>query len=383
MNDRMAASLLRKRSALSDGKDGLILSALGERRILTNVIIPRLALQKVGADAIGDDCAEFPTPPLGHSLLVTTDPCPLPIAFDLGDRDYWHYGWFTILINVSDLAAMGATPSGIVVSAVMPEDMQVADFRRYLDGLVDAADEWDCPILGGNIKDGPGFTSTATAFGAAPTQSIMRRTGAQAGDKVCVVGNMGLFWAAVLSQTSSAELAVSGSTRRTLEQALLRPVARLREGRILARSGLVTACMDASDGVGGCLSELAVKNGLDVVIDQDALVADEAVVEVASALFIDPRKLMLSWGNWELVLTVNPWAAETLLQLADEHRFPVSIIGTMKAGAGSVLLSTGNGLRQLTNFASERFTGTSYFTHGLRSYMQWLLDAPLFEHEER
>jgi thiamine-monophosphate kinase len=261
--------------------------------------------------------------------------------------------------------------------------MLVSDYRRYLDGLVDAADEWNCPVLGGNIKDGPEFTSTGTAFGTVPKESIMRRKGARPGDRVCVVGHMGLFWAAVLQQMSTAEIAVSDSAGAAMRRALELPVARLREGRILAESGLVTACMDSSDGVAGCLTELALKNGLDVIIDGAALVPDPAVSEVASALSIDPRKLMLSWGNWELVLTVSPESADSIQRLADKHQFPLSFIGTTREGTGSVLLATGESLHQVTNFASERFTGTSYFTHGLRSYMELLIDAPLTEKKSR
>jgi thiamine-monophosphate kinase len=353
------------------------LGSLGERTILENIVIPRLSRSAWGVAGIGDDCAEIPAPPRDRMMLVTTDPCPNPLVFELADRDYWHYGNMTILINVSDLAAMGADPSGIVISTVMPNDMPVREYVRYLDGLVEAADEWSCPIVGGNIKDGSEFTSTGTAFGTVEPGNIMRRTGAAPGDVVCVIGEMGLFWAAVLQQLTPGGIAVSAESSAALWRALYRPIPRLTEGRLLAQSRVVTACMDASDGVGACLTELGERNGLDIVIDGDSLVPHVAVTEVAAQLGVDSRKLMLAWGNWELVFTARPESAKLLQVLAAEQGFPFSVIGTTCAGSGKVWTAVGGAPRQVANFASERFTRTSYFTHGLKSYMRWLIDTPL------
>jgi len=283
----------------------------------------------------------------------------------------------TILINVSDLAAMGASPIGIVVSTVMPDDMHVRDYNRYLDGLVEAADEFDCPVIGGNIKDGSEFTSTGAAFGSAPSANVMHRTGARAGDRICVIGRMGLFWGAVLQRLSPEWPDTSHASTSALRQALYRPTARLRESQVLAQSGLVTACMDASDGIGACLTELAIRNCVDIVVDDDSLVPDQAVSEITSKVSMDPRKLMLAWGNWELVFSVAPTSLERLQGLALIHELPLSVIGEMRNGDGTVWLSSARGVSRLTNFASERFTGTSYFTHGLKSYMQWLMEVPI------
>jgi len=364
----------------SNGRDEL-LGTLGERSILTNILIPRLAGSNAGSQAIGDDCAELLSPDPGYAFLATTDPCPTPVVFDLEDRDYWHYGRMTILINVSDLAAMGAVPQGILISTVMPNEMRVADYQRYLDGLIEAAAEWGCPIVGGNIKDGPEFTSTGTAFGTAPVTNIMRRTGARVGDVVCVAGRMGLFWAAVLQRLSHRDLRISPQSSADLKEALYRPIARLKEGLILADSGLVTACMDSSDGVGACLVELADKNCVDVTLDVDGLIPEQSVREVADELAIDPRKLLLAWGNWELVFTVAPDNLDALVDLAVSHDLPIAQIGRLSEGEGHVWLTEGLRRRPVNNFASERFTSLSYFTHGLKSYMQWLIEAPLTSEE--
>ena len=352
------------------------LEALGEQAIVTDVVMKRLSASSTGLSKIGDDCAEIELPSPGHVLLATTDPCPKPVVFEVEDRDFWHYGRLTVLVNVSDLAAMGGKPIGILVSTVMPSSMTVGDYQRFVDGLTEAADEWQCPILGGNIKDGPEFTATGTALGSVRADRVLRRTGARPGDKICVIGNMGLFWAAVLERLASERIQLSEPSAARLEEALYRPIPRIREGQILAESGLVTSCMDASDGVGACVAALADSNGLDAILDLDHLMPEQAVLEVAEQLKVDPAKLALAWGNWELVCTVPDLAAGALINLSRLHNFPLKVVGEMRNGSGIVKMSTSLD-RAVTNLASERFSKTSYFTHGIRSYMDWLLTVPL------
>jgi thiamine monophosphate kinase len=90
---------------------------------------------------------------------------------------------------------------------------------------------------------------------------------------------------------------------------------------------------------------------------------------------------MLAWGNWELILTVRPGDVDALARLAQKHSFPMSVIGEMRDVGSGVWLSSEGKRGRLTNFASERFTGTSYFTQGLESYMRWLIDVPLTEEQ--
>jgi len=355
----------------------LKLRDLGERRILREIIYPRFSSFDGQIVGIGDDCAILPSPPIGHALVVTTDPCPTPVVCMVERPDMYHYGRMTILINVSDLAAMGAQPLGIVVSTVMPEDMSVREFDRFLDGISDAADEWSCPVLGGNIKDGPEFTSTGTAIGSVEPSKAMRRFGARVGDHVLVIGEMGLFWAAVLTRIENG--AVTALRTEILDNALYRPVAKLAEGRALAGSGSVTACMDSSDGVIGCLQELAAVNRMDIIVNSRALAPHPDVAEVAASAEIDPRKLMLSWGNWELVCAVRPEQVSTIKNLMASLGTKVSDIGEVSKGKGNVLLLDGDRHKRIRNFASERFCPTSTFTHGLGAYLDFLRKESLTE----
>ena len=224
------------------------------------------------------------------------------------------------------------------------------DYQRFLDGLVEAADEWRCPILGGNVKDGPEFTATGTAIGSVQADLILRRTGARPGDKICVIGHMGLFWAAALERLSSRRIRVSESSAEQLKHALYRPIPRNREAQILAQAGVVSSCTDASDGVGASLAKLADANGLDAIVDADRLVPDRRAVEVAEQLDIEPIRLALAWGNWELVCTVPAAAVDEAVRLSKVHEFPLKVVGGMIEGSGRVRMSSN--LRQtMTTFA--------------------------------
>jgi thiamine-monophosphate kinase len=361
---------------MSTDKDVRILRDLGERRIVKELIAPRFPTVPGQLFGIGDDCAMLPPPPPGHVLVMTTDPCPTPVICMLEPPDLYHYGRLTVLINVSDLAAMGARPMGLLVSTVMPEDMRVTDYNRFLDGLTDASQEWSCPIVGGNIKDGSVFTATGSALGTIKPESLLRRTGAKPGDRVCVIGEMGLFWAAVLTRLAP-NLAIDASLQQVLNDALYRPVARLREGIALAEMQKASACMDSSDGVCGCLNELALVNGVDIVVSGESLRPHAAVRQVAAAAEIDARKLMLAWGNWELVCTLPPETVDEVKGRMGTIGTPCYDIGEVCEGNGQVWVENAEQRRQLSNFASERFSGTSYFTHGLDAYVRFLREQPL------
>jgi len=368
-----------------DGRTGRIrdvtdhrLIDLGERGILTSIVFPRIARSSGGAAGLGDDSAvvEIPVTPEGKTLLATIDPCPLPVVFDLFETDYWHFGWMTVLVNLSDLAAMGADPAGILISTVMPNDMSTHDYSRFWDGVIDASDSWNCKVLGGNIKEGKKFAAEGAAFGWCAEKSLMRRVGSSAGDLVYVVGNMGLFWSAVLRDLRAPDIALSDIEHEQARRALTRPVARVYEGKALAASRLVTACMDASDGVLGALIELGQVNQLDVHL---AEVEPSALVKkVASRLDLAQLKLMLSWGDRQLVATIrqeSQYAFEGLVRSLDA---PVTLIGSMAPGSGRVYSQMSDTSRQLYNLSSERFSEKSYFSTGTASYIDWFINAPLF-----
>ena len=108
------------------------LEQIGERNIIDNIIMERFRNIK----AQDDDCAVIELG--GETVLLTTDPAPEPVAFQLGFVDYYYYGWLTVIVNLSDLASMGAVPKGILTATVMKPEMDVAEYERFLQGVEDA-----------------------------------------------------------------------------------------------------------------------------------------------------------------------------------------------------------------------------------------------------
>ena len=360
------------------------LSDLGEQGILNSVVFPAITRSLGGSAGLGDDCAVIELPPTTSDkvLVATTDPCPRPVVFDLFEPDYWHYGWMTVLINLSDLAAMGAEPAGMLISTVMKNDMPVHDYSRFWEGIIEASNAWGCKILGGNIKDGLSFSADGTALGWATERHLMRRVGCCAGDLLYAVGDMGIFWSAVLHRSKAPNLPLTKEERAMAVRALRYPIPRITEGRNLADSGLVTACMDASDGVLGCLLELGRSNHLDVHLSGDLESQSATLVrKVASELELPLLKLMLSWGDWQLVLAIRRESQEEFNTLIESMDTTVTFLGSAERGHGRVYLETQRGLRKLQNLSSERFSDRSYFTRGIAAYVDWFIETPLLVEE--
>ncbi|MFG1643767.1 thiamine-monophosphate kinase [Amycolatopsis sp. NPDC049252] len=359
-----------------EAADNLTLADVGEAAIIQQLITPRFQTQSVLGPMIGDDAAILRVENKDSFVVATTDPCPRPVAFDLGMTDYWIYGWLTMLINLSDLGAMGARPTGMLISTVMPPSMMVRDYERFLEGVEEASIRWKCPIIGGNVKDGREFAATGTALGEVARNNVLARTGMTVGDAICVVGDSGLFWAGVLA----ARQDVSGLTvleEERLDRVLWKPEAYPHIGEALGKCGVVKACMDASDGVGGALEDLGLSNGLNIILRPDNMEIHQAASAVARGLEIDQRRLYFAWGDWQLVFAVEPDDVAVAQAIVAETGASFQEIGRAVEGAGYILIEDSGHLRRVNSLRSLRFSSTSNFTNGLAPYEKLLTHGDL------
>ena len=173
------------------------LADIGEFKLLRELVIPTVC----GSDSVsplGDDCA-FVSLPIGNrDLVITTDVIPRPLAWHIGHHSYRTWGWYAVMINVSDLAAGGARPLAITTSIEAPGDMLINDFKEFFDGMADACQEHGIANTGGNIREAPKFACHGTAIGTVPVGSQLRRNGARPGDILISIGECGLFATAYL-----------------------------------------------------------------------------------------------------------------------------------------------------------------------------------------
>lgn len=221
---------------------------------------------------IGDDAAVV-EPARGTLDVVTTDTLVEGVHFDRTFVSATDLGHRTLAVNLSDLAAMGATPRAAVLSLVLPASLPVVDVDQLVDGLLALASHAGIELVGGNVTstDGP-LVLGMTAVGAVRRRRVLSRGGGRPGDELWVTGSIGaaaagLGWlreAATLGAPDDAALAACVERYR-------RPSPRVRVGRLLGRNRTARAGVDLSDGLGDGLRQLATASGVGAVVDAAAL----------------------------------------------------------------------------------------------------------------
>lgn len=241
---------------------------------------------------IGDDAAVLaPTP--GAELVVTTDSLVLDRHFTT-DRAPADIGHLAAHANLSDLAAMGATPRWALLALTLADD-DPAWLEGFLDGFLAAAADAGMVLVGGNLARGPCNVGVQLIGEVAGGRALTRR-GARVGDRIVVTGTLG---------DAAAALARPGSVPAALRRRLHRPSARLRAGRELA--AIARSAIDLSDGLLADLAHL-LESGQGAAIDLDALPTSAALLEAVP----DPAerwRLQAGGGSdYELLAAVPPHA---------------------------------------------------------------------------
>jgi thiamine-monophosphate kinase len=212
-----------------------------------------------------------------------------------------------VVMAISDFAAKGASPQTVLVALGVPENLTAQELEQIAQGLNVGAREYGAYVVGGDTAQTDDLIIAIQLFGTAKQDTLMLRSGARAGDVLAVTGCFGRSAAGLKILLEGAK---AGALRDGLVDAVLCPVARLREGLTLAASGAVSAAMDSSDGLAWCLHELAEQGGVGFLVDALPVCGD--VEEFAALNELDAAELALFGGEeYELVVTVKPqmWAA--------------------------------------------------------------------------
>jgi thiamine-monophosphate kinase len=176
-------------------------------------------------------------------------------------------GWKALAVNLSDLAAMGATPAWCTLSLSLP-DGDAGFVDGFLDGFLQLAAQHDVALVGGDTTRGP-LSVCMTVHGFVEPGMALRRDGARVGDEVWVSGTLGDA-AGALAQWQAGQ-AIDAGLRMRLD----RPTPRVALGRALR--GIATACIDVSDGLLADLRHVCTASGVGARIDVDALPASDAL----------------------------------------------------------------------------------------------------------
>jgi thiamine-monophosphate kinase len=259
--------------------------------------------------------------------VLTTDMLLEGIHFERDSIAPHDLGAKAIVVNLSDLAAMGASPRYALISIGLPLDVDAAWVVELYGGLLAACDEYAVSLVGGDTNRAERVTLSVTVTGEVAPARMATRAGAHPGDLVVVTGSLGAAAAGlVLSRRSPSTLGESlrASWGRELLDALQRPVARVGEGKTLAQAG-VTAMMDLSDGLARDLYRLCAESGVGARVELARIPVSEAVVESAPVLGVDALELAVTGGeDYELLATIDATAFDRARGELDE-RFGVTL----------------------------------------------------------
>jgi len=267
-------------------------------------------------------------------LVVTTDVVNQKTHIPAGATPS-QVGWYATAVNLSDIAAAGARPLGFVAALSMPAATDVEFLRGLAQGMEECAREFGIAVLGGDTKEADVLSIAGTAFGRVRKDRILLRSGARPGDVIVVTGDLGRAGHAARMLEQPAALRTEA-----LDQ-LLRPYPRIADGTFFSESGVVTSCMDLSDGLGASLAQMAAMTKLSYQIE------DAALPRYAGLASFPPqvaKDLTLYYGgDYELLATVRPDAIQTLLThystSTQRERHRLTVIGKVAASGGNVLLT--------------------------------------------
>ncbi|MHC1635005.1 MAG: thiamine-phosphate kinase, partial [Candidatus Methanospirareceae archaeon] len=265
------------------------LEDIGERGLIERICRDFVTNKAVMIGAGEDDSAVIDISAMGVGgegegcIVITTDMLRESTHFPEGISPF-QIGWTVVAVNLSDIAAMGATPFAMTIAMGIPKDTEVAFMDEIVKGARECASCYHTYIVGGDTMSSEELTFTGTCIGFAAKGKILRRRGARVGDVVCVTGTLGK--AALGMKIIEGEVEVPREVEEEAKRALFQPEPRVREGIFLANTGKITSMMDISDGLALSLVEIGRKSGVGFEIYEDRV----PVMEELRELDIDLRE---------------------------------------------------------------------------------------------
>lgn len=262
--------------------------------------------------SVGDDAAVIDH--FGRQTVITTDLLVEGIHFDLGYTPLKHLGYKSVIVNLSDIYAMNATPTQVVVSIGISNKFSVEALDEFYDGVYAACEHYQVDLVGGDTTSSQkGFIISITAIGEVAPDSYVKRDGAKPNDLICVSGDLGgAFLGLTLLEREKKIFAETGAQPDLENQAyivgrLLKPEARKDVIEYFAKHDIVpTSMMDISDGLSSELMHICKQSNTGCVIYEDKLPLNEESKAFAYKLELDPTACALSGGeDYELLFTIS------------------------------------------------------------------------------
>ena len=281
---------------------------------------------------VGDDATVIDH--FGKQTVITTDLLVEGVHFDLMYTPLKHLGYKSVVVNLSDIYAMNAIPTQIIIGLGISNRFSVEALDEFYEGVYAACEAYDVDLVGGDTTSSQkGFIISITAVGEVAPDKYVKRSTAKKGDLLCVTGDLGAAYVGLLFMEREKKIFVeSPGVQPHLEGEayvigkLLKPEARKDIIEFFAQSGIVpTAMMDVSDGLSSEILHICQQSNLGCVLYEDKIPIAEEMKTAAYKFEIDPTACSLSGGeDYELLFTL-PQADYDKLVLNEQ----ISVIGYM------------------------------------------------------
>ena len=287
---------------------------------------------------IGDDAAVV-EPERNRLEVLTVDAVIDGVHFDRRFTPPDAIGHRALAVNLSDLAAMGASPRLALLSFALPSDLPCDDFDGIVSGIASLAAAHGVAVVGGNLTRTPGpLAIDITAIGTVKRRGVLTRAGAQAGDFVYVSGSIGAATAGLQMLNQSDDARAESCVER-----YLRPSPRVRTGLLLGRNRAASSCVDLSDGLADGVARLAESSGVGITIDGSSLPIEPDARRWFESHAQDPVVAAIAGGDdYELLFTVRPRARGRLKAALLHGGIPLTRIGICTADGAVALVSPGS-----------------------------------------
>lgn len=297
---------------------------------------------------VGDDAAIIDH--FGKQTVVTTDLLVEGVHFDLMYTPLKHLGYKSIVVNLSDVYAMNATPTQVTLSLGISNRFSVEALEEFYEGVYAACDQYGVDLVGGDTtSSNKGFIISVTAMGEGTPERIVRRSGAQKGDLLCCTGDLGAAYIGLLFLEREKKIYLENpNIQPDLEgedyviRRLLKPEARKDIIRFFEEQDIIpTSMIDVSDGLSSEILHICEQSGVGVILYEEKIPVNEASRMAAYKFEIDPTACALSGGeDYELLFTLKQDDHEKVV--LNEQ---ISIIGYITEAEESATIFTKGGNR--------------------------------------
>ena len=322
------------------------ISSLGEFGLIDHVT-KNIEIQNASSVlGVGDDASVLDH--FGKQTVITTDLLLEGVHFDLVYTPLKHLGYKSVVVNLSDVYAMNATPAQILLGLGISNRFSVEAVDEFYEGVYAACSRYGVDLVGGDItSSNKGLIISVTAIGEVSPDKYIRRNTAQKGDLICVSGDLGAAYVGLLFLEREKKIFLeSPRVQPDLEGEsyvigrLLKPEARKDIVEFFSNSGIIPSAMiDVSDGLSSDLLHICRQSGLGCVLYEDKIPVSEEMKKAAFKFEIDPTACALSGGeDYELLFTL-PQADYDKLVLNEQ----ISVIGYMTEPSEGVHIFTRGG----------------------------------------